>query len=92
MNKQLLSAALAGVMAASIATPAVANTKLPKEKCYGIAKAGKNACGSSDGAHSCAGKAKEDNLPTEWKFVPKGKCEELGGKLADASAKNKCSH
>ena len=92
MNKYLLSAALAGVIAAGSTAPAVAHTAAAKEKCYGIAAKGKNACASSDGAHSCAGQAKADNLPTEWKFVAKGQCEKLGGKLADANAKHACNH
>lgn len=91
MNKHLLSAALAGALIAS-ANAADAAPKTPKEKCYGIAKAGKNACASSDGAHGCAGQAKADNLPTEWKFVPKGQCLKMGGTLGDANAKNACSH
>lgn len=51
-----------------------------KEKCYGIAKAGKNDCASADGAHSCAGQAKVDNGAAEWKYVAKGTCEKVGGK------------
>jgi uncharacterized membrane protein len=58
-----------------------------KEKCYGIAKAGKNDCASSDGAHSCAGQAKADNLATEWKYVEKGTCEKEGGKTTKPPAK-----
>ncbi len=76
MNKLLLSAAMAGVMAASIAAPAFASEK---EKCFGIAKAGKNDCGSADGSHSCAGQAKTDNSPNEWKYVAKGECATMGG-------------
>ena len=53
-----------------------------KEKCYGIAKAGENDCKSSDGKHDCGGYATEDNLPTEWKWVPAGMCEKKGGKLS----------
>jgi len=88
MNKLLLSAALAGVMAAGVTTPAFA---VEKEKCYGIAKAGKNDCGAADGSHSCAGQAKRDNDPKEWKYVAKGECEGLGGKLASADDKNGCA-
>lgn len=52
------------------------------EKCTGIAKQGKNDCGSTDGRHSCAGKAEKDNDPTEWVYVPKGTCEKIvGGKV-----------
>lgn len=51
-----------------------------QEKCYGIAKAGKNDCGSKK--HSCAGVAKVDNAPDEWLFLPKGICEKIvGGSL-----------
>lgn len=53
-----------------------------KEKCYGIALAGKNDCASANGSHSCAGQAKEDKSPYEWKYVAKGTCEKMGGKTA----------
>ncbi len=80
MNKLLLSAALAGVMA-STATVALAADNDSKEKCYGIAKAGENHCASADGSHSCAGKAAADNDANEWKYVAKGECEGMGGAL-----------
>jgi uncharacterized membrane protein len=35
---------------------------------------------SANGSHSCAGQAKADNAPTEWKYVAKGTCEKAGGK------------
>lgn len=92
MNKLLLSAALAGVMAATT-TAAMADTGESKEKCYGIAKAGKNDCSAADGSHSCAGQATKDNDPNEWKSVAKGECEKMGGKLAAATGeKNGCNH
>jgi len=53
-----------------------------KEKCYGVAKAGKNDCAPASGAHSCAGQAKKDNDPGDWKFVAKGTCDKMGGKTA----------
>ena len=49
-----------------------------REKCYGIAKAGSNDCGTA--AHTCAGQAKKDNAPDEWKYVAKGTCEKIGGR------------
>jgi uncharacterized membrane protein len=52
------------------------------EKCYGIAMAGKNDCASKTGSHSCAGQAKTDNDPNEWKYVDKGTCVGMGGKTA----------
>ena len=50
-----------------------------KEKCYGIAKAGKNDCAAA--AHSCAGQSTKDNDAADWKYVPKGECEKMGGKM-----------
>jgi uncharacterized membrane protein len=52
--------------------------KTGQEKCYGVAKKGQNDCGTSK--HSCAGEAKGDNDPAEWKYVDKGSCEKMGGK------------
>jgi uncharacterized membrane protein len=52
-----------------------------KEKCLGIAEAGKNDCGTAK--HSCAGQATADKSPDDWKYVPKGQCEKLGGKLPE---------
>lgn len=81
MNKKLLvSAALAGVLAASVSAPSFA---AGKEKCYGIAEAGQNDCGNLAGTHSCAGQSKVDNDPGEWKLVAKGTCIDLGGMLKD---------
>ncbi len=48
-----------------------------QEKCYGIAKAGKNDCGTKK--HGCAGVAKTDGVPDEWLFLPKGVCEKIVG-------------
>ena len=80
MNHRLIvSSALASVMALGLAGQAAAQDK---EKCYGIAKARQNDCGNLAGTHSCAGQAKADNDPAEWKYVPKGECEAAGGKTS----------
>lgn len=80
----LLRSALAGVLALGLvpaASPeAHAQGKGDKEKCYGIAKAGQNDCGTAK--HTCAGKATKDNAPDEWKYVAKGTCEKVGGKTS----------
>lgn len=83
MNQQLIRAAigsaLVGFMAAA-STGAIAQEQSSgKEKCYGVAKAGQNDCAS--GVHSCAGQAKTDKDPNEWKYVAKGTCEKMGGAL-----------
>ena len=44
-------------------------------------------CASASGSHSCAGQAKADKLPDEWKFVAKGTCEKLGGSTKAAGKK-----
>lgn len=82
----LLSAAIAGLMAAGTALSATAaDEAAEKEKCYGIAKAGKNDCASASGSHSCKGQATTDNDPNEWMLVDKGTCESAGGKREPAS-------
>ncbi len=86
MNKRqvLLAAAVASMCLVNVGT---ANAAGDKEKCYGIAKAGQNDCASSDGTHSCAGQAKTDKAPNEWKYVAKGTCEKEGGKTKPAASK-----
>ena len=76
-RRKLLQTALAALVAAAAGESPAAD-KGEKEKCYGIAKAGQNDCGTA--THTCAGKATKDNSPDEWKYVPKGTCEKLGGK------------
>ncbi len=84
MNKSVaLQAALASVLALGVvANPALAEDKGAKEKCFGVAKKGANDCATTNGSHSCAGQAKADNDPNEWKFVPAGTCEKMGGKTS----------
>lgn len=88
----LIRSAVAGLLAAGLlAGAATANAAEPdKEKCFGVAKAGQNDCGSKYSKHSCAGQSKMDNDPNDFKLVPKGSCETMGGKLrpeGDAKAK-----
>ena len=85
MNKHQLiaSSALASVMALGLAGNAAAADPAGKEKCYGIAKAGQNDCANLSGTHSCAGQAKADMSPEDWKYVAKGSCQKIGGKTAE---------
>jgi len=69
-----LAAALAVTAAgAAVATGAAAQTKPAMEKCYGIAKAGKNDCKAGAGT-SCAGTSKVDYQGNAWKLVKAGTC------------------
>ncbi len=74
----IVSAAVTGLIALGalgIAGQAPAAEK--GEKCYGVAKAGKNDCQTA--ASACAGSAKVDNDPSAFIFVPKGTCEKIAG-------------
>ena len=65
----------AGIAAGLAASPAAAQ-KQPMEKCYGVAKAGKNDCAAGPGT-SCAGTSTRDYQGDAWKLVPKGSCENI---------------
>lgn len=47
------------------------------EKCYGIAKAGKNDCAA--GVHSCAGQATKTGDKASFVYLPAGACEKIAG-------------
>lgn len=85
MKKQLLLGSTVAAIAAlgmTTAQAGVPDQPTAWEKCAGVAAKGKNDCGSTDGKHACGGKAKADNLPTEWIYVPKGTCDKItGGKV-----------
>ncbi len=80
----LIHSAIASLIAVSTLTATQAFAAEDKEKCYGVAKKGQNDCGTSK--HACTGEAAADNLPEEWKYVAKGTCEQVGGKLTAMKA------
>ena len=67
----ILAAAIAAVSFAA----ANAEDKPAVEKCYGIAKAGKNDCASKMGGNSCAGQSTKDGLG--FLALPKGQCDKI---------------
>ena len=73
------SAVLAVALTAAIAPQTAYAAE--KEKCYGVAAAGKNDCQTA--TSSCAGTSKVDNQKDAFLAVPKGLC----GKLAGGSLK-----
>ena len=85
-QRTLVSAAVTGLLALGLAAAAGAAHAGDKEKCFGIAKAGQNACNSNPAMHSCAGHSKVDNDPGDFMAVPKGTCLKVGGKLEPAEA------
>ena len=72
---------VASALAAAIAAAAApARAEDDNEKCYGIAKAGKNDCKTA--AAACAGMSKTDGQADAWIYVPVGTCEKIvGGSL-----------
>lgn len=72
--------AIASALAAALVVPAATRAQGNMEKCYGVAKAGKNDCQTA--SSSCAGTSKKDAQADAWIAVPKGTCDKLiGGKL-----------
>ncbi|KAF0127521.1 MAG: hypothetical protein FD139_3548 [Methylocystaceae bacterium] len=69
------TAITAGILAA-LTVAAQAGPVAPqagKEKCYGVALAGKNDCAAGPGT-SCAGTSKVDYQGNAWKYVDAGAC------------------
>jgi uncharacterized membrane protein len=89
MNKRV---AIASALAAAVAAPSIVVAQagpapapsFKAEKCYGLAKAGKNDCAST-GNNSCAGTSKANADPKAWIYVPAGYCE----RIVNGSTKSK---
>jgi uncharacterized membrane protein len=71
-----LSALLLASLAAGATTAAHAQASKPMEKCYGVAKAGKNDCKAGAGT-TCAGTSKVNYQKDAWKLVPAGTCAKI---------------
>ena len=82
---------IASAVAAALTMPFVSTAqsgpapkpKFEAEKCYGIAKAGKNDCQTANS--SCAGTSKRDAQGDAWIYMPAGAC----GKVVGASLQPK---
>jgi uncharacterized membrane protein len=82
-----MSLLAASALATALAWPAPSSGQgpapIPKfehEKCYGIAKAGKNDCQTANS--SCANTSRRNAQGDAWVYVPKGTCDRLvGGSL-----------
>ncbi len=73
----LVASSVLGALALAAAGAHAQSAPQDKEKCYGVAKAGKNDCAA--GAHSCAGQSTKDFDKASFVAVPKGVCEKLAG-------------
>ena len=86
IKKKFLTVAAAGLVAAAGASLVADKADAKKddvEKCYGVAKAGKNDCGGKD--HSCAGHSTKDGATDTFIVVPKGLCDRLVNGSTEAS-------
>ncbi len=85
MNKKQPMALVIAAVTALVAGGATAQVHPEKpgyaaEKCYGVAKAGENDCGTAKNA--CGKTAKTDGDPGQWIYVPEGTCTRIvGGSL-----------
>jgi uncharacterized membrane protein len=79
MNSNFSRQALIAVALAGLATTGINAVHADDQVlCFGVAKAGQNDC-ANYGVHDCAGQAKVDSDKNEFKKVPKGTCEKMGG-------------
>jgi uncharacterized membrane protein len=91
ISRNALNALIAGAFAATMASAthqAFAAGTPAQEKCYGIAKAGKNDCASMAKTHTCAGQAKMDGAGGDFLVLPEGLCTKIVGgsmKMTDAA-------
>lgn len=88
-HNALLSAAVSSALAlaATLSPPAEAAAP-PLEKCFGIAKAGKNDCGSKSLGTTCQGTSTKDGQGDAYIEVLKGNCEKIvGGSLTPKTGK-----
>lgn len=80
-NKAIVAGAITTALA--LAPLMVGAQSSGSEKCYGIAKAGKNDCKAGPGT-SCAGTSTVDAQGNAWMLVMKGTCEKIvGGSLKE---------
>lgn len=80
----LAHAALAAALALGVGGMAQAADKPAMEKCYGVAKAGKNDCQTASSA--CAGTSTQDGQKDAWILLPKGSCGKIVGGSTEAPA------
>ncbi|WP_461537429.1 BufA1 family periplasmic bufferin-type metallophore [Spongorhabdus nitratireducens] len=86
-NKLMLSCAVAAALGMAATVEMVQAADM--EKCYGVAKAGKNQCKAGEGT-TCEGTSTIDGQKNAWLLVPKGTCEKLvGGSLKEGDAPDK---
>lgn len=79
MNRSALPTTLSGIalataLGSALAIAAAPATAQDKEKCFGVALAGKNDCAAGPGT-TCAGTSTRNYQGNAWMLVPNGTCE-----------------
>jgi len=88
MHHAILASAIGSLISLAsvhaLAAPTLNHPEKPTykyEKCYGVARAGRNDCFTS--SNSCAGTTKEDDQRDAWIYVPAGTCGKITGGSLD---------
>ncbi len=68
---------IAAALSTALLLAGQVQAQVPTEKCFGIAKAGKNDCQTA--TSSCAGTSRKDAQTDAWLGVPKGACAKIAG-------------
>jgi uncharacterized membrane protein len=77
-NKLMIASAVAAAVSmGALGAIGTASAADGKEKCYGVAAAGKNDCQTA--SSSCAGTSKVDRKADAFIVVPEGTCEKIAG-------------
>ena len=85
-SKNMITAAILALAAGGLAVSAssiAADKKVEMEKCYGVAKAGRNDCATA--SSSCAGTSTENRQRDAYIAIPKGTCSKIAGGSLTAS-------
>lgn len=79
-STKLITAAVLAVTAGGMVASAnsvAADKTVEMEKCYGVAKAGRNDCATANS--SCAGTSTQDRQKDAYIAIPAGTCSKIAG-------------
>lgn len=77
-SHKIIKSAISAAIALTVSCQAHNGEERPEmERCYGVAKAGKNDCGAA--THACAAQSTKAGDPNEWLYLPKGTCQKIVG-------------
>lgn len=76
MSNKMKSVAIAGAIAAALASHATTASAAEQEKCYGVSLAGENDCAAGPGT-TCAGTSTVDYQGNAWTLVDAGTCMDI---------------